>query len=45
MPWNDLIRAANKAETKAKIQKNTHLDQRYPKGKRPLKINLNSRDK
>ncbi len=27
MPWNDLIRAANKAEARAKIQKSTHLDQ------------------
>ncbi len=44
MPWDDLIRAANKAEAKAKIQGSTHLDQRCPKGKRPLKMSLNARD-
>ncbi len=44
MPWDDLIRAANKVEARAKIQESTHLDQRCPKGKRPLKISLNSRD-
>ncbi len=44
MPWDDLIRVANKAEARAKIQGSTHLDQRCPKGKRPLKISLNSRD-
>ncbi len=44
MPWDDLIRAAHKAETKAKIQGSTHLDSRYPKEKRPLKMSLNSRD-
>ncbi len=44
MPWGDLIRAANKAEARAKIQGSTHLDQRCPKGKRPLKISLNTRD-
>ena len=27
MPWDDLIRAANKAEARAKIQGSTHLDQ------------------
>ncbi len=44
IPWDDLIRAANKAEARAKIQRNTHLDQRCPKEKRPLKMSLNSRD-
>ncbi len=44
MPWDNLIRAANKAEARAKIQESTHLDQRCPKGKRPLKMSLNSRD-
>ncbi len=44
MPWDDLIRAANKAEARAKIQGNTHLDQWCPKKKRPLKMSLNSRD-
>ncbi len=27
MPWNDLIRAANKVEARAKIQESTYLDQ------------------
>ncbi len=44
MPWNILIRAANKAEARAKIQGNTHLDQQCPKKKQPLKMRLNSRD-
>ncbi len=44
MPWDDLIRAANKAEARAKIQRSTHLDQQCPKGKRSLKMSLNSRD-
>ncbi len=44
MPWDDLIRVANKAEAKVKIQGSTHLDHWCFKGKRPLKISLNSRD-
>ncbi len=44
MPWDDLIRAANKPEARAKIQGSTHLDQRYLKGKRSLKMSLNSQD-
>ncbi len=44
MPWDDLIRVANKAEARAKIQGSIHLDQRYPKGKRPFKMSLDSRD-
>ena len=44
MPWNDLISAANKTEARARIQKNTHLNQRYPKEKRFLKKSLNSKD-
>ncbi len=44
MPWDDLIRAANKAEARAKIQESTHLDQRCPKKRRSLKMSLNSRD-
>ncbi len=44
IPWDDLIKAANKAEAGAKIQGNTHLDQRCPKGKRLLKMSLNTRD-
>ncbi len=44
MPWDDLIKVANKAEARAKTQGSTHLNQRCPKGKRPLKMSLNSRD-
>ncbi len=44
MPWDDLIRAANKAEARARIQESTHLDQWGPKEKRPLKMSLNSQD-
>ncbi len=44
MPWDDLIRAANKAEARAKIQGSTHLDQRCSRGKRLLKMSLNSQD-
>ncbi len=44
MPWDDLIKITNKAEAKVKIQGSTHLDQWYPKGKRLLKISLNSQD-
>ncbi len=42
--WDDLIRAANKADVKAKIQGNTHLDHQCPKGKRSLKMSLKFRD-
>ncbi len=42
MPWDNLIRAANKAEARAKIQRSTHLNQRCPKGKRPLKMSFNT---
>ncbi len=44
MPWDGLIRAANKAEARAKIQSSTYLDHRWLKGKRPLKMSLNYRD-
>ncbi len=40
--WDNLIRAANKAEARAKIQGSTHLDQQCPKGKRPLKMSFNA---
>ncbi len=40
LPWDKLVRAANKAEAKARIHKNQHLDQRCPKGKRPVKLRL-----
>ncbi len=45
MPWDDLIRIANKAEARAQIQGSIHLDQWCSKGKRPLKMSLNFRDK
>lgn len=44
MPWNNLVSAVNKAKTRAKIQKSTDLDQRYPKGKQFLKMSLNSQE-
>ncbi len=44
MPWDDLVKVANKAEARARIQGSTHLDQWCPKGKWPLKMSLNSRD-
>ncbi len=44
MPWDDLIRVANKAEAKTKIQGSIHLDYGCSKGKRPLKMSFNSRD-
>ena len=44
MPLDDLVSAANKATGRAKIQGSTHLDQRCPRGKRPLKMSLNSWD-
>ncbi len=45
MLWDNLIRVTNKAEAKVKIQGSTQLYQRYPKGKQPLKMSLDSRDK
>ncbi len=44
MLWDDLIRAANKVEARAKIQGSTHLDQKCPKRRQPLKMSLNARD-
>ncbi len=44
MPWDNLIRVANKVKARAKIQGNIHLDQRCHKEERPLKMSLNSRD-
>ncbi len=44
MPWDDLIRVANKAEARAKIQESIYFDERCPEGKRPLKMGLKSRD-
>ncbi len=40
LPWDKLVKAANKAKAKARIHNNQHLDQRYPKEKRPLKLTL-----
>ncbi len=44
MPWDDLIKAVNKAQARAKIQRSIYLDQQYSKGKQSLKISLNSQD-
>ncbi len=44
LPWYDLVSAANRAEAKTHIEDYRHLDQRCPKGKRPLKRSINSRD-
>ena len=44
MPWDDLVSAANKAETRTKIQKSTYLDQWYPKRKQLLKMSFNFQD-
>ncbi len=44
MLLNDLIRAANKAEARAKIQKSIHLDKWYPKEKQLLKMIFNAHD-
>ncbi len=44
MSWDNLIKAANKAKVRAKIQKSTHPDQECPKGKQLLKMSLNSWD-
>ena len=44
LSWDDLISAANRAEAKARIEDYRHLDQRCPKGKRPLKLSIDSRD-
>ncbi len=44
MLWDDLVRVANKAGARARVQKNTYLDQRYLKRKWLLKMSLNSQD-
>lgn len=44
MLWNNLVSATNKADAKAKIQENIHLDQWCPIGKQPLKMSLNFQD-
>ena len=38
LSWDELVTAANRAEAKAHIHNNHHLDQRCPRGKRPLKL-------
>ena len=38
--WDELVKAANRAKAKARIHNNELLDQRCPKGKRPLKLTL-----
>ena len=38
LSWEELVTTANRAEAKARIHNNQHLDQRYPQGKRPLKL-------
>ncbi len=40
LPWDKLVKAANRAEANARIHNNQHLDLRCPKGKRPLKLTL-----
>lgn len=42
-PWDNLITTVNKAKVKAKLHRNTYLDQKCFKGKYPLKISINSR--
>lgn len=44
MSWDDLIRAAIKAEARTKIQGSIYLNQQYPKGKQLLKKSLNTYD-
>lgn len=38
MAWNDLVTTTKQVEAKAHIYNNTHLDQKYPKGKQLLKM-------
>lgn len=44
MPLDNQVSIANKFKTKTKIQVSIHLDQRYPKGKLPLKMSFNFQD-
>ncbi len=44
IPWDNLVRATNKAEARARIQESIYLDQRCPKRKQPLKMSLNAWD-
>lgn len=45
MFWDDLVNTTNQTKAKARIYGNYHLDQRYPKGKWPLKIKDSGQDK
>ena len=38
LSWEELVTAANRAESKARIHNNQHLDQRCPRDKQPLKL-------
>lgn len=44
MSWDNLINAVNQAKAKACIYNNHQLDQHWPKGKKPLKMSINSRN-
>ncbi len=36
--WEELVTTVNRAEVKARIHNNQHLNQQCPRGKRPLKL-------
>lgn len=38
LTWDELVKKATRAKSKAKIQKNYDLDQQCPQGKWPLKL-------
>ncbi len=40
LPWDKLVKVANRAKAKARIHNNQHQDQSCPKEKRPLKLPL-----
>ncbi len=44
MPWDNLVKVANNAEDRVKIQGSIHLDPQFLKGKRLLKMSLNTRN-
>ena len=45
LPWDKLVKAANKDKANAQIHNNQHLDQCCPKGKQPLKLTLKDSNK
>lgn len=45
MAWDNLVTIANQSEVKAYIYNIIYLDQRYPSGKRSLKMKDSSQDK